>query len=98
MESGLKALRLIPALVDNLEWDKEKMTAAISADMYATDRAVELTSSGVPFRDAYRQVGDELEQLEKRDPQQSLADRVSLGGPGNLGLDILQNRYKELFG
>ena len=73
------------------------MQNAISADMYATDRAVELTSSGVPFRDAYRQVGDELDKLEKRDPQQSLADHVSLGGPGNLGLDILNKRYRELF-
>ena len=65
--------------------------------MYATDRAVELTTSGMPFRDAYRQVGDELDQLEKRDPQQSLTERVSLGGPGNLGLELLEARFQALF-
>jgi argininosuccinate lyase len=97
MEKGLKALSLIPGLIDELHWNEDVMRQSISADMYATDRAVELTTSGIPFRDAYRQVGNELDQLEKRDPQQSLTERVSLGGPGNLGLDILESRFSALF-
>ena len=97
VEKGIKALSLIPGLIDELEWNETTMQQAMTADMYATDRAVELTTAGMPFRDAYRQVGDELDQLEKREPQQSLKARVSLGGPGNLGLDILEARFKALF-
>ena len=97
MEKGLKALRLIPGLIDELQWNEDVMRQSISSDMYATDRAVELTTSGIPFRDAYRQVGDELDQLEKRDPQQSITERVSLGGPGNLGLELLEARFQALF-
>ena len=97
MEKGLKALRLIPGLIDELQWNEDIMRQSISSDMYATDRAVELTTAGIPFRDAYRQVGDELDQLEKRDPQQSIAERVSMGAPGNLGLELLEARFQALF-
>ena len=97
MEKGLKALRLIPGLIDELQWNEDIMRQSISSDMYATDRAVELTTAGIPFRDAYRQVGDELDQLEKRDPQQSITERVSMGGPGNLGLELLEARFQALF-
>ncbi|HEY8378447.1 MAG TPA: lyase family protein, partial [Nannocystis sp.] len=93
---GLDALALIPALVDTLELDRARMRAAIDPELYATDRAVELTRDGVPFRDAYRRAAAEMHDLRDRSPEDSLRARISLGGPGNLGLDRLRARLAQL--
>ena len=68
------------------------MAAAISPDMYATDRAVELADTGVPFRTAYRQVADELATLEARRPEDSLRARLSPGAHGAPMLAVLRER------
>jgi argininosuccinate lyase len=92
LQHGIAALGLIPDLAMSLEFDRDAMLAAISPGMFATDRAVELTAAGVPFRDAYVQVASELDQLGDRSAVASNAARVSLGAPGNLGLDRLRAR------
>ena len=96
---GLEGLALVPALVLRLDYDAAAMRAAITPELHATDRAIELSARGVPFRDAYRQAAAELAAphgLADRSPEQSLAARVSLGGPGNLGLDRLRARLAAL--
>lgn len=96
MVSGLQALRLVAPMLADMTFNTERMAAALSADMYATDRAIELTAAGVPFREAYRQVGAELDALEARSPASSLAARVSPGGCAALRLDALRARVEAL--
>ena len=90
--AGIEALSLLPDLVRALDFDRPRMRAAISADMYATDRAVELAAAGVPFRTAYRQVAEESGALEARTPEESLLGRTSPGATGDLGLAALRAR------
>ena len=54
----------------------------------ATDRALELVSDGVPFRDAYQEIGRSLQDLGARDPAEAIAKKRSTGSTGNLRLDI----------
>ncbi len=91
---ALGALALVADLIDALEWDQDAMRGAISHEMYATDLAVELTASGVPFREAYQRVADELGQLAGRSPEDSLEARVSPGSCSALMLDALEARLK----
>ena len=93
---GLDGLALLPGLLDGLGWNRDRMAAAITPAQFATDRANELVAEGRSFRDAYRQVGGELDALEARSPVDSLAARVSLGGCGNLGLDRIRERAERL--
>ncbi|MBK9754057.1 MAG: argininosuccinate lyase [Nannocystis sp.] len=98
-ERGLAGLALAPALVASLELDPARMRAAIDPALHATDRAIELATAGIPFRDAYQQVAAELHStLQDRSPEHSLHARVSLGGAGNLGLDRLHARLAALRG
>ena len=60
-------------------------------EIFATDAANELVSSGMPFREAYRQVGQNLSQLQKQDVTLNLKSKKHLGAPGNLGLE----RYEQ---
>ena len=87
---GLAALALVPRLVASLELDRDRMRAAISVDMYATDRALAAATAGVPFRDAYKAAAKG--GGEAWSPERSLAARVSEGACADLGLDRLRER------
>ena len=93
---GLAALALVPDLLGRMEWQEEKMRAAIDPGMFATDCAMELAASGVPFRDAYLQAAKAALPSFGADADASLQARVSLGAAGNPGLDILTKRLQKL--
>ena len=92
-DKGLGALSLLPDLLRNLDWNTERMRAALEPSMYATDLAVDLAKQGMPFRDAYKQAADPARWSEG-DPQASLAARTSPGGAGDLRLNVLRDRLR----
>lgn len=96
MTRGIATLDLTPGLLADITFDEQQLARAIEPSMYATDRALELTLKNVPFREAYRQVAAELDTLGDRDPAKSIAERVSPGGMGNLGLDELRRRLGDI--
>lgn len=96
MTRGLDALAIVSELLGELQFDAERMRDAIEPEMYATDRAVELARDGVPFRDAYRQVAGDYDELASRTPEQSLEARTSPGGAAYLRLDELRQRLANL--
>ncbi len=89
---ALQALALIPDLLKEMRFDGERMAAAITPEMYATDRAMELVEEQIPFREAYRQAMREHGQLAKRTPQASIDARVSPGACADLRLEELRAR------
>ncbi len=100
VKEGLQALSVAEQVLRLLTFDKQRMRMAITREMLATDRTVHLALQGIPFRDAYRQVADDLgtdgETLAS-DTQvhESLDARVSLGGTAALGLDRLRARLRR---
>ena len=92
----IDALTITVGLLEELQVDEGNMREAIEPSMYATDLAVELATSGTPFREAYRQVADSLDTLADRTPEQSLSARTSPGACANLMLDTLRARFDAL--
>ncbi len=92
----IDALELLPMLLRDTVFHAEAMRAAIDSGMHATDEAVRLSASGMAFREAYRQVGDNLDALGERDASASIRERVSYGATGRLALDDLASRVDEL--
>ena len=88
---GLQALALLPDLLRNLDWNTDRMRAALEPSMYATDLAVDMARQGMPFRDAYREAADPVRWAEG-DPAASLAARVSPGAASELQLEALRER------
>ena len=95
MEASLQALAIVPALVEGFAFRPERMRAAISNDMYATDIALERAAAGVPFREAYLDAKRALDEIETPDAERSLAQRVSPGGCADLGLDRIRARLAQ---
>ena len=102
-----ESLEICTLVVSNLKVNVEHLIAACTFELFAADRAYELaTVAKLPFRDAYRIVGDEVtEQLDRHLPlplesQAQLAERLAarshLGGAGNLGLAKTQKQLDEV--
>jgi len=89
------ALAVCDLTFQKMRVNEERCVAAFTPEVFATDRALELVQQGVPFRDAYRQVAKELDQLAARDPREAIRARTHQGGCANLGLDIARGRLEE---
>jgi argininosuccinate lyase len=95
LQLGRECLAVVTAAVPTLEPVRERIVAALSSDIYATDEAYRLTrEQGVPFRDAYRQVGLHLDQIVTPDHDRTVRERTHQGSTGNLGLGALAERLQ----
>jgi argininosuccinate lyase len=102
-----ESLEICTLVVSKLEVNVEHLIAACTFELFAADRAYELaTIDKLPFRDAYRIVGEEVtQQLDRHlalplESQEQLAERLAarshLGGAGNLGLAKAQKHLEEV--
>ncbi len=96
LQRGAAVMEIFPDLVASLQFNEDALAAAIEPSMHATDRAMELAASGVPFRNAYQRVMDEPDELGKRTAAHSIRDRVSPGACADLMLDELEERLEAL--
>jgi len=90
IQLALDSLKVAELTISNLSPNKDKLLAACTPELFATDKAYELVQQGMPFRDAYRYVGTNLDKLEGADPEESLKKRTHIGASGNLGLSKLK--------
>jgi len=93
---GLQALDLMPGLLAKFEWQTERMRSSISSEMLATDRALDMAREGIPFRDAYKTASGGGSDISDERVAQSLANRSSPGGCGQLGTALLEARLEAL--
>ena len=84
-----KVLKLIPGLIDAMNFNPEVMKSAISPEMMATDHALEQVKKGKNFRDAYGMAKVTENNISYQD---SIRNRISLGGAANLGIKSLRKR------
>ena len=82
---------------DALDVNEAACRSGFKPEIYAADVALQMaTKEGIPFRDAYKKVGLNLEMLSNQDPLANIRAKNHLGGPGNLGLDKVRSWLNEL--
>ena len=89
------SLTVIRMIFEHLQVNRDELERAFVPELFATDAALDLVRTGMPFRDAYRTVSGRLDELKGRDPQDALRARSHVGGPGNLGLDRLRSKIED---
>ncbi len=92
LTAARRAIGQVAPLLAHMTIHEDAMRQAIDAPMHATDLATKLAADGVPFRDAYRKVGESLDALAPADPMKSVRDRMSYGGCASLALDDIAAR------
>lgn len=91
------SLRIMRLMAENLKINPDACRAAFAEPgVFATDRALELVAGGMPFRDAYHQVRDHLEDLRGMDPDAVIAKKTHLGGTNGLDFHALRIRAAAL--
>ena len=95
LQTILPSIQLIELTFTKLTVNEAALRSAHSPEIFATDEAIRLVEEGMPFRDAYRQVGSQLDKLVAYDLDQVLSTRRSSGYPANLGLHLISERLKD---
>jgi argininosuccinate lyase len=94
---ALQGLAVVTAAAPTLNPVREKILAALTPDIYATDEAYRLVrEQGMAFRDAYKEVGRNLDRVKTPDHDAVLRARTHAGSTGNLGLPALGERIAAL--
>ena len=87
-----ESLAVVQLFAARLEVKRDRLEAACTAELFATDSAYELAAGGMPFRDAYRAVAAAPDAAQPGDLITRLRARTSEGAPGNLALDAVAAR------
>ena len=87
--------RMVELTIKQLVVNEDKLLAGFTPEVYATDKALELVVGGMPFRDAYKEVGMNLDKLSSLDPRETVKLRKHMGTAGNLGLEEAFRRAED---
>jgi len=87
MQTARACVRILTALVKEINVDKKALLAGFRPEVFAADRALELVGEGVPFRDAYNHVKKHLGELEKVDYRRAVVSRTHLRTQGGMNFD-----------
>jgi len=90
-----QTLYIFGYFIPKIKVNKEKLMESFTPELYATDRVLELVKEGSPFRDAYKEIGTNLESLRNKDPVENIKSKTHTGATGNLGLDKIEKKIKE---
>jgi len=93
---ALQSVRIMQLTVSELVVNKENLLRAFTPEIFATDEAIKMVLSGKSFRDAYRDVGTNLDKVEVMSPLEGIKTRTSSGTAGNLRLDKLEIYLSDL--
>ncbi len=91
----LDSLQITTLALPEVTPNEANLRAAMLPELYATDIANQLVAEGMPFRDAYKKIGEDLGSVIVPDIDENLKNKTHLGATGNLGLDILRQRLAE---
>ncbi|HBY73482.1 MAG TPA: hypothetical protein DEG44_02190 [Candidatus Kerfeldbacteria bacterium] len=62
-------------VTEGITLNQAKCLAACTAEIFATDKALDLVKQGIPFRDAYRHVAAHLDELDQIDPVKNIQQK-----------------------
>jgi len=82
----LKALDITLKLIKP---NKKNLSKACTPEIYATHFAYKLVTKGIPFREAYLTIKEDLDKLSAPDPVQFLKSSNHSGGTNNLKLNLI---------
>ena len=96
LRTGMSSVRVMDLVVQKLVVNSDNLLKGLIPEIYATDRVLELVGKGMPFRDAYRKVGLNLDKLEQMDHYEALKKKTYSGTTGNLGLQVSKKTVDEM--
>lgn len=88
-------LRILTKVVAGTSVDKAVCRAAFTPGVFATDVALRKVAAGTPWRDAYHDVRDHLEQLGDEDPDTAVAAKTHEGTTSGIDIALYKARLSQ---
>lgn len=96
-DTTVDSLAVMGLIFKEIAVDEEACLRGFTREVFATDEVLNrIQQSGVPFREAYRQVAEQLDSLEECNPKKNIIAKRHLGATGNLGLERSEKRIENL--
>ena len=93
VEKTIDLLNATQILISHIEPNKVKLEEACTSELFAAEAANLLVKErGMSFRDAYRQIAENPNQISGLTAEKLMQEFTHLGSPGNTGLSGLRER------
>ena len=92
LETTRTTLRILAKVVAGMKVNADACRAAFTPGVFATDVALRKVAAGTPWRDAYHDVRDHLEQLETEDCDAAVKAKTHEGTCLGIDHDLYQRR------
>ena len=95
-ETALSSISIMNLVVKGLKASKESCIKAFDNGIFAADEAIELVKKGIPFREAYKKVAENMNKVKKINPEANILSKKHIGATGNLGLKKLISHLNSI--
>lgn len=82
-----RSLEVVSLVMEHMEPNEDVLMSSLTPELFATNEVFKLVKQGMPFRDAYQEIKEHMDEIKVSDPVQAIKEVISLGAPGNLGLE-----------
>lgn len=89
-------LKIMELTISQTSVNRVNLKKGFIPEIYATDAALRLVEEGMSFRDAYKEVGLNMEKLKDENPEKIIAERKSEGTTGSLNLHLADAELERL--
>jgi argininosuccinate lyase len=83
------------AILPNIEPNQEILNKPIYDYLFTVDAVHDLVNQGIPFRDAYKQIGDKIDAGNYKVEAKGMDAHTSVGSMGNLQTSALESRLAK---
>ncbi len=95
LETTKTTIQAATILLQSLMPNKKKLVKAMTSELFATHKAIELTQQGTPFRDAYHQVANNFHGFSVEKPEYYLKQAKNIGDTGNMQIETFTKLIKK---
>ncbi len=96
LEITSRSLRVFSQIFSEVQVNEKTCVEAFTPELFATDQVLELTAAGIPFRDAYKRVANNLQDVSELDPVANILSKQHQGATGNLGIVLSYSKMEKL--
>ncbi len=89
------SLQVFTRVFSQLQVNQQNCVNSFTTEIFATDKVLSLVKEGIPFRDAYKQVANELDKVQLSSPVENILSKTHLGATGNLGIELSIEKMNE---
>ena len=96
MDTAFDSIAIMSLTISKIEVHRQNLKKGFIPEIYATDEALRYVEKGMSFRDAYREVGLNIDKLIDEDPEKVIASRTYEGTTGNLNLSAVKGEKERI--